>query len=128
MMAFLKKHFFDGVAILSALILSITPIIILHFSAAKENLTASIYRSNALLMEIDLSKESEERTFVIQGAKSEMTIGVKKDAIAVLEAGCLTHSCVHQGYVSDSVTPIICAYNEVIIQLSGGVASDVVIR
>lgn len=64
---------------------------------------------------------------VIQGAKGELTLQMKHNAIRVKEAECPNQTCVHQGWVSQANHPIICAYNQVVISIVGGDDSVVVI-
>ena len=48
------------------------------------------------------------------------TITVEKGRICVSQAGCPDQICVHQGYISDSTTPIVCLPNKLIIEITGG--------
>jgi len=79
---------------------------------------ANVSKDSTVILSIDLSVESATvREVAIQGAMTPMTLGVKKNAICVLESGCRTHDCIYAGWVSDSTHPIVCAYNHVSIQV-----------
>ncbi len=82
-------------------------------------------KQNGLL---DLSKYGEETTeIVIQGYRSEMTIGVKKDAICVLSSSCPSQYCVHQGWISEAGRPLVCAYNHIVISILGSAEADFIL-
>ena len=116
--AFWHTHAYDLLAVASVLGLSGSALI--YYAIPKnEDLTASVYREKVLLATYDLSKETTERTIEIEGKFTPMTLGLKKNAIAVLESGCKSQYCVHQGYVSAANHPIVCSYNEVYIALTG---------
>jgi len=113
-----RLHSFDLIAVLSVLVLSGSSLV--YYALPKnEDLTASVFVEKVLLVTYDLSKETTERTIEIEGKNTPMTLGIKKNAIAVLESGCKNQYCVHQGYVSVANHPIVCAYNEVYIALTG---------
>ncbi len=77
---------------------------------------------------LDLSNYGEETTeIVIQGYKSEMTIGVKKDAICVVSSSCPSQYCVHQGWISEPGRPLVCAYNHIVISILGSAEADFVL-
>lgn len=89
---------------------------------------AVVKRDASEIARYDLSKESlTPREVVIQGLYSEMTLGLKKNAIAVLASGCHSHYCIYQGYISEANHPIICAYNHVSITILGVAEYDVTI-
>jgi len=115
---FFRLHSFDLLAVLSVLVLSGSALV--YYALPKnEDLIASVFVEKVLLVTYDLSKETTERTIEIEGKYTPMTLGIKKNAIAVLESGCKSQYCVHQGYVSAANHPIVCSYNEVYIALTG---------
>ena len=119
---FMKRHKTDWI-VLGIVLLLVAGSLIPYFvitSMSVENLIASIYRRDELLMQLDLSKEDEERVFVIEGIHSEMEIAVKHNAIKVLHSDCPGQDCVHMGYRDKPGAPIVCAYNGVSIVLEGG--------
>jgi len=115
---FFRLHSFDLLAVLSVLVLSGSALV--YYALPKnEDLIASVFVEKVLLVTYDLSKETTERTIEIEGKYTPMTLGIKKNAIAVLESGCKSQYCVHQGYVSAANHLIVCSYNEVYIALTG---------
>ena len=87
---------------------------------------ATIYHQGAELYDLDLSKETVERTFVVEGTHTPLTVGVKKNAIAILKSGCPNQYCVEEGWVSDPHRSLICAYNDIYIFLEGASSMDVI--
>ncbi|MBP5216972.1 MAG: NusG domain II-containing protein, partial [Bacilli bacterium] len=126
--SFWKKHFWDVIVISIAALLAGGLSIWVAVPKANLGHIAQISVSGKLLQKLDLSTEpQEERIFYIQGAVSEMTIGVKYNAIRVVSSNCPSQYCVHEGYISEPGMPIVCAYNEVVIEIIGKSESDVVI-
>lgn len=109
-------------AILAALIL------ILAGSAAflllrpkSEGHVARISLDGQVVEEIDLSRVEAPYTLTIDGPGGfSNTITVEKGRICVSKAGCPDQICVHQGYISDGTTPIVCLPNRLIIEITGG--------
>lgn len=105
-------------------IIGVLLIILIAFAASfafyrpTTNLSATIYKRDEILLELDLTKEEEERTFYLENIDGEMLIGVKKNAIAVLKCDCPHQDCVHQGYVTTANVPIICAHYAITIVLT----------
>ena len=126
--SFWKKHFWDVIVISAFAVVAAGASIWVATPKAAEGHIAQISVSGQLIRELDLSKEpEEERTFLVQGVVSEMTIGVKYNAIRVVSSNCPSQYCVHEGYISEPGKPIVCAYNEVVIEIIGKSESDVVI-
>lgn len=115
--SFFKKHYIDIIIISSLLISAVAGVLYFQLAFNDMNNIAYIYHKNELIQEIDLSKENELRKFDIKGKYGLLTIGVKKDSIAVLESSCLTHQCVKTGYINKSNHSIVCAYNAIYIVL-----------
>lgn len=115
--SFFKKHYIDIIIISSLLISAVAGVLYFQLAFNDMNNIAYIYHKNELIQEIDLSKENELRKFDIKGEYGLLTIGVKKDNIAVLESSCLTHQCVKTGYINKSNHSIVCAYNAIYIVL-----------
>lgn len=122
-----KKHFFDGIVLLSLIVITIISfVLVLSFSnKSASSLKADIYRENTLLRTIDLSKVEKEESFVIEGSKGEMVISIKHNAIKVEDSSCYKKYCVHEGWVDKAGHPIICAYNSIYIYVGEASFSDV---
>lgn len=115
--SFFKKHYIDIIIISSLIISAVVGVLYFQFAFNNTHNIAYIYHKNELIQEIDLNKENELRKFNIEGEHGLLTVGVKKDNIAILESSCITHQCVKTGYINKSNHSIVCAYNAVYIVL-----------
>ena len=86
-----------------------------------EGQVARITLNGKVVQEIDLSRVEQPYTLTLEGPGSfSNTITVEKGRICVSKAGCPDQICVHQGYISDGTTPIVCLPNRLIIEITGG--------
>jgi hypothetical protein len=123
--AFFHKYLWDLIVVGALTLVSSGFAIYLAIPKNSNEHTANVTRDATALLSIDLSLEGDTvRQVTIQGAMSPMVLGVKKNAICVLESDCRNQNCVYAGWVSDSNHPIVCAYNHVSIQI--GAASQVI--
>lgn len=119
-----KKLVNDLILIGSLLVLAIVSLVVVLTRKTDLPSLARVYVQDVLVESIDLNVE-EDKQYVIQGVKGELTLEVHDHAIRVLESNCPHQDCVHQGYVKDPNHPIICAYNQVLIVLEGSSNYDV---
>lgn len=124
---FLKKHWLDltlylFVVALAAIGFALLPV----FFSASDAHVLNVNVDGTIAMSIDLSTEGEERTFEIEGAAGPLTIGVKKNAAAILSSPCPEQYCVHMGWVSDG-RPIVCAYSHVALLFETSGDIDVIL-
>lgn len=83
---------------------------------AKGN-TAVIYKDRKITKKINLSTVSSPYEFDIDGEKYTNTVRVEKGRICIIKADCPDNTCVHQGYISDGVSPIVCLPNKITIKI-----------
>ncbi len=86
----------------------------------KGGAAAAVYQDGKLLRTIDLSQVDEPYTFQVDGPAGANTVEVERGRIRVKHADCPDQVCVHQGWISTGVTPIVCLPNKLVIQLEGG--------
>ena len=123
---FFHKHWPEIVLIGLVFCMSLSCILYFTLKKAPENLSATVScPPNELTLRLDLSQETKERDIEIEGAKTPMTIRVKHNAICVAKSGCPSQYCVNLHYVSSPSTPIVCAYNQVTILLSGESSGEI---
>jgi hypothetical protein len=123
---FWKKHLWDVIVVGTSALLASALSIYVAVPKDGGSHVAEITGSSLTTQRVDLSKESAERTFTIQGKYDVMTVGVKYNAICVLDSDCPHQYCVRQGWVSEANHPIICTYNEIQIVILGTGAGDVI--
>lgn len=81
--------------------------------------TAYIYRDNELLKTVPLSGVKTPYTFRIEYKDGDYNdICVEEGKIKISDASCPDKLCVHMGYISDSVMPITCLPNHLVIRIN----------
>lgn len=99
---------------------SLLALFILHRWTATSNTecVAEIYLDGSLIQTIPLQTVKEAYSFTIQNNNSGFnTIQVTPGAIRVITASCPDKICVHQGWISDSLLPITCLPNRLVIRI-----------
>ena len=82
---------------------------------------ARITLDGEVIDEIDLTEITQPWSFTVEGKTGlTNTILVEPGRIRVDHADCPDQICVHQGFISDGPTPIVCLPNKLIIQITGG--------
>ena len=119
-----KKLRNDLFLIIPLLIAAVVALVVLLTRKTDKPLVAKVYVSDAIVETIDLSDKTE-RDYLIKGKNGELTIHVHDGKIRVSESNFPHQDCVNQGDISDINHPIICAYNEVYIVISGDTNYDV---
>ena len=114
----------DLILIISLVVVLVGSFLAVLLTRKKNNLVAKIYVKDELVQTVDLAK-TDNTEFVIHGAKGDLTVSIKDNSIAVIEADCPHQDCVHMGYVKESNRPIICAYNQVYIIIEGNSNYDI---
>ncbi len=108
-----------------ALLLGITVVIIaiasllcivLHTSSGE--VIADIYQNGDLLDSIPLSSVEESYSFVVEGDNGACNeIEVRPGSIGIVSANCPDKLCVHQGFISNSLLPVTCLPNRLVIKV-----------
>lgn len=80
---------------------------------------AAVYQNGELLRTIDLSRVTAPYSFTVDGPAGVNAILVEPGRICVSHADCPDQICVHQGWISNSVVPIVCLPNQLVIQITG---------
>ncbi len=92
---------------------------ILVLGGKTQSTTAHLYQGGALVRTIDLSQVNEPFSFTVEGPAGSNTVQVESGRIRVSHADCPDQVCVHQGWISNSVAPIVCLPNQLVIQIGG---------
>ena len=83
--------------------------------------TAYVYSNGILLRTIDLSAVRETYRFTVSSADGkENVIEVRPGSIGILSADCPDKLCVHQGFLSAPLFPIVCLPNQLVIEVKEG--------
>lgn len=87
-------------------------------SAASPEIVADIYQNGKLLQSIPLSSVNESYRFQVTGENEALNeIEVHPGSIGIISASCPDKLCVHQGFISNSLLPITCLPNRLVIQI-----------
>ena len=79
---------------------------------------ADLYQNGELLQTIRLDTVIGEYTFEVAGdAGATNTVCVRRGSIAIVSASCPDQICVHQGFISNSLLPITCLPNRLVIRV-----------
>ncbi len=81
-------------------------------------LTADVYRDGELIHTLPLSADEKPRTFTVNSGEGDYNeIWAGEGGIGVLSASCPDQLCVKQGIREDSLLPIVCLPNRLVIQI-----------
>ena len=105
------KYIFIAIFIISAML----SFYLLNKKA--EGTTAVIHQNGKIIKKINLNTVSSPYEFDINGEKYTNTVHVEKGRICIIKADCPDNTCVHQGYISDGVSPIVCLPNKITIKI-----------
>jgi len=115
----LKRKIIVMLCVIAALLVGSVVAIILMKNAAKDGkVTAYLYRDNELIKEIDLSEVKEPYQIRIEYEQGEYNVlEVREGSIGIVEASCPDHLCKNMGFISDSVMPITCLPNHLVVKV-----------
>lgn len=86
--------------------------------SGQDGTVARVYQNGELIHSVDLSRVEEPYAITVSG-KAENTVSVENGRICVSHATCPDQVCVHQGWISNGVVPIVCLPNRLIIEIQG---------
>ena len=98
-----------------------------HLTDQNLTYTAYVYKDGTLIHTIPLNEIQDTLQYVVQTSEQDYNIiQVKSGAICICEASCPDKICVGQGYISNSLVPITCLPNRLVIELKvNNAASDI---
>lgn len=124
-----QKAVFGLICIIILLLVSSILYIFLMNSSGK-SYTAVIYQNGKIIETIDLSAVTESYRLTLETENGGYNIvEIKPEEIAVADASCPDHICVKQGFIRNSVLPITCLPNKLVIQLeenTPGIKPDII--
>lgn len=94
-------------------------------ASADTALTADIYQNGALLTSIRLDTVTSEYSFEVTGENGASNmICVRPGSIGITSASCPDKICVHQGFIHNSLLPITCLPNRLVIRVREDAAAS----
>lgn len=115
----MKKLRNDILLIGGIVVICIIMIISFYACSVKENLMASVYHKETLVLTIDLNNLIEEEQFIVQGDLDEVIIIANKKGVRISSAGCKDEICINQGTIYMSSQSLVCLPNRIYIRLVG---------
>ena len=111
-------------------ILTIASILLLSIAASiwalhmrTDSVTANIYLDGKFVHSVDLSTVTTGYTLHFEGA-GENIVAIEPGKIRIESATCPDQICVHQGWIADSIVPIVCLPNALVIQIEDAHADE----
>jgi len=96
-------------------------------SAKQSGTIAEVIQDGVILREIDLSLVTREYSFTVEAPDGGFNIiRVQPGRICVSEADCPDLICVHQGWLNNQGSPIVCLPHRLMIRLKEVTAVDAV--
>lgn len=124
--AYKKNALLAAVFILLLLAVSMTALFLLpRIHGSSQRHTALIYQNGILLYEIDLNHISESYQITIAADNGGFNlVEVRPGSIGIIDASCPDRLCVHMGFQSSSLLPVICLPNNLVIRIEPSDATD----
>lgn len=92
---------------------------------ASEGTYALIYHYNELVQTIDLTQVEEPYTITVEGEKGGYNVlEIRPGSIGIIDASCPDKLCRNMGFISNSLMPVTCLPNHLVIQVTGQEASE----
>lgn len=107
------------ILLLLLLAAALSAVYILFRDRGTEAPVARVTRDGVLLREIGLDQVDTPYFITFEDSGGTNTVQVEKGRIRVSEADCPDQICVHQGYISDDIIPIICLPHRFMIEIVG---------
>lgn len=117
-----KKYQIILVAFL--LVICMVVFYILHHKKI-EKPVAVIYKNGEIVKSIDLSSVTEEYEFIIEDGANYNRIRVDEEGVSIIEASCPDKVCIKTGHVHDSLLPITCLPNKLMIKIENATESNI---
>lgn len=118
-MAEIKKNF-KWVALFLAVIVVCLAVMLVSARSSSPAACARITSEGSLLRTVDLQNVTEPYEFTVTNSEGgENVIRVENGKIAVISASCPDKLCVKRGYISTSLSPIVCLPNKLSVSVMG---------
>lgn len=116
----------DIILIGTFLLIAVIALIIINLNKSKDSLVAYVYHKDELVLTINL-EELDDNTveYIVLGDNGPVVIWAKHNAIKVESETSPYHICSKQGFVTDTITPLICLPNSIYIKIVGNNANDI---
>ena len=111
------KKIINKVFILLIICLILSFISFILIKMPSKGTIANIYKDGVCIKSIDLSKVTSPYEINLTYDDEVNIISVEKNKIAVIDANCNDKICINQGYISNTIAPIVCLPHKIIIKI-----------
>lgn len=113
-----KGNKFIAIIAVALIILSVVAIFIMtKFSPSGTVATVSVYGD--VKEKINLDTVKEPKVITIENGRGGINkIQVEHGKIAIIEANCPDQLCVEKGYISNSLLPVVCLPNGILVEIT----------
>lgn len=114
----MKKRVMILVSVLVCILIASIGTVIYMQNASTTGVYAHIYKNDKLIKTIDLSQVEAPYQITIEadnGGKNVLEI--RQGSIGVVEASCPDHLCMNMGFISNSLMPVTCLPNHLVIRV-----------
>ena len=84
-----------------------------------------INKNNEIIKKIDLSSNIESYTFNIEDENGYNVVHVDNNGISIIEASCKDKVCIKAGHIHNSLMPITCLPNKLMIKIENAKKEEV---
>ncbi len=117
----MKKKSTRGAVLIGIFLLMVSAVSLWYILVPRERASgyiADLYQEGKLILSIPLSAVPEAYTFTVTGSDGcKNQVEVRPGSIGIVSADCPDKLCVRQGFLSDSVLPVTCLPNRLVIRL-----------
>lgn len=119
-----RRAYLVGIIMLTLLIISIIAICVMK-SNTENGAVAYLYQDNIVIKKIDLSQVEEPYELRVEAKNGGYNIvRVEKGKIGVVEASCPDLLCKNVGFISNSLLPVTCLPNHLVIVIENNEKVD----
>lgn len=105
-------------AVIAIITLASAAVIIYMYKSADEGAYACIYQDDEIIKTIDLSDVDEPYRITIENDDGGFNIiEVRQGSIGIVEASCPDGLCMNMGFIENSLMPITCLPNHLVIKI-----------
>lgn len=114
----MKNRVIILVSVLAVILIASIATVLYMQNASTTGNYAYIYQNDKLIKTIDLSQVTESYQLTIENENGgKNVIEIRPGSIGVVEASCPDHLCMNMGFISNSLMPVTCLPNHLVIRV-----------
>lgn len=112
----MKKRAFVLCAVICVILLASIGMII-YMNSRKTGAVAYIYQDNKLIKTVDLNVTESYQITIDAPLGGSNVLEIRNGSIGVVSASCPDHLCMNMGFISNSLMPVTCLPNHLVIRV-----------